>query len=85
MGLVFTPSSSDLPLSVYTDADHAGCKITRRSTSGWCAFLGNNLLVWGSKKQTVVAWSVGEAEYREVAQGVTEILWLKSLFHELGF
>lgn len=82
---MFTPSSLDLPLSVYTDADHAGRKITKQSTSGWCVFLGNNLLVWGSKKQTMVARSVGEAEYRAVDQGVTEILWLKSLFHELGF
>jgi len=70
---------------VYTDADCAGCKVTRRSTSGVCAFLGDNLLVWRSKKQTVVARSVGEAEYRALAQGVAEILWLKSLLIELGY
>ena len=67
------------------DVDYAGCKITRRSTSGWCAFLGNNLFVWGSKKQTVDARSVEETEHWAVAQGLIEIVWLKSLFHDLGF
>jgi len=33
----------------------------------------------------VVARSVGESEYRALAQGVTEVLWLKSLFAELGY
>ena len=33
----------------------------------------------------MVARFVGEAEYRAVVQGVTEILWLKSLFFELGY
>ena len=61
-----------------------GCKVTRKSTSGVCVFLGNNLVVWSSRKQTVVARSVAEAEYRVIAQGVTEIMWLVSLFSELG-
>ena len=47
--------------------------------------LGDNLLVWSSKKQTVVAHFVGEAEYRAMAQGVADILWLKSLLTELGY
>ena len=70
-GLLFSLSPGNLAISVYTDADHAGCKVTRRSTSEFCAFLGYNLIVWGSRKQTVVARSVGEAEYRDIAQGVT--------------
>ena len=41
--------------------------------------------MWGSKKQSVVARSVGEAEYRAIALGVTELMWLKSLFLELGY
>ena len=58
---------------MYIDADHASCKVMRRSTSGLCVFLGNNLIVWGSWKQSVVARSVGEAEYRAIAQGVTKV------------
>ena len=83
--MLFAPVSNELSLTVYTDVDHAGCKVIRRSTSGLCVFLGQNLLVWSSRKQFVVARSVGEAEYRVVAQGVTEIMWLKSLFSELGY
>ena len=71
MGLLFSPSSPDLSLTVYTDADHAGCRVTRRSTSGLCVFLGSNLIIWSSHKQSVIARSVGEVEYRAIAQGVT--------------
>ena len=74
-----------MSLTVFTDVDHAGCKVTRKSTNGLCVFLGCNLLVWGSRKQSMVARSIVEAEYRVVAQGVTKILWLKSLLLELGY
>ena len=33
----------------------------------------------------MVARSVGEAEYHALAQGVIEIMWLKSLFSEVGY
>ncbi|GFY96712.1 hypothetical protein Acr_11g0010180 [Actinidia rufa] len=38
-----------------------------------------------SKKQAVVSRSSAEAEYRAMAQGTSEILWLRSLLTELGF
>ena len=66
LGLLFTPSS-DLPIEVYTDADPYGYRVTRKSTSGLCVYLGNILLVWSSKKQSVAARSVGETEYRALA------------------
>lgn len=55
----------------------------RRSTSGWCSFVGGNLVTWRSKKQSVVARSSAEAEYRAVAQGMCELLWLRKLLDEL--
>ncbi|RZC10452.1 Transcription initiation factor TFIID subunit 2 isoform B [Glycine soja] len=56
-------------LEAYTDADYAGSITDRRSTSGYCTFLGGNLVTWKSKKQDVVARSSAEAEFWDMAQG----------------
>ncbi|GKB75267.1 retrovirus-related pol polyprotein from transposon TNT 1-94, partial [Tanacetum coccineum] len=47
----------------YTDADHAGCQDTRRSTSGSAQFLGDKLVSWSSKKKKCTAISSTEAKY----------------------
>jgi hypothetical protein len=74
-------SSSDL--IVYTDAEWAGCPDTRHSTSGYEVFLGDNLVSWSAKRQTVVSRSSAEAEYHAVANGVADATWLCQLLHEL--
>ena len=48
-------------------------------------YVGGNLITWHSKKQTNVARSSAEAEYRAMAHTVSEMLWLKNLLEELGF
>ncbi|GJU54014.1 ribonuclease H-like domain-containing protein [Tanacetum coccineum] len=65
------------------NADWAGCPTTRRSTSGYCVFLGNNLLSWSSKRQFTLSQSSAEAEYRGVANAVAETCWLRNLLREL--
>ena len=70
-------------LEAYTDADYAGSLIDRRSTTGYCTFLGGNLVTWRSKKQNVVARSSAEAEFRAMAQGVCELLWLKIILRDM--
>ena len=83
-GLLFRPSSS-LSVTGFSDADWAGNKTDRRSTSGYCTFVGGNLVTWRSKKQTVVARSSAEAEYRAMAHTASEMLWVQFLLQDFGF
>ncbi|GKC32149.1 ribonuclease H-like domain-containing protein [Tanacetum coccineum] len=75
--------SSTTSLVGYTDADWAGCPSTRRSVSGYCVFLGDNLLSWSAKRQHTLSRSSDEAEYQGVANVVAETAWLRNLLCEL--
>ncbi|XP_051134184.1 uncharacterized mitochondrial protein AtMg00810-like [Andrographis paniculata] len=57
-------SNSSLTLSGYSDADWAGDPTDRCSTTDLCFFLGDSLISWRNKKQTLVSRSSAESEYR---------------------
>ncbi|SPT15711.1 unnamed protein product [Triticum aestivum] len=77
-------ASTALDITAYSDADWTGCPDTRRSTSGYCVYLGPSLISWSSKRQPTVSRSSTEAEYRAVANVVAECSWLRQLLHELS-
>ena len=81
---ILLASSSAAELQAYCDSDWAGCPNTRRSTTGYCIVLGKSPIAWKSKKQSVVARSTAEAEYRSLAMTVCEVLWVKQLLKDLG-
>ena len=82
-GLHFSAQSS-LELRAYDDADWAGDPTYCRSTTGYCFLLGSSLIFWRSKKQSVVARSSTEAEYRALADATLELLWLRWLLADIG-
>ena len=82
-GLLFK-KHDNLQVEVYTDADWAGSVTDRRSTSGYCTFVGGNLVTWRSKKQSVVARSSAEAEFRAIAHGICEAIWIRRLLEDLN-
>ncbi|KAI3694073.1 hypothetical protein L1987_77032 [Smallanthus sonchifolius] len=67
----------------FSDADWARCIDTRRSTYGYCIYLGGNLVSWSAKKQPTVSRSSCESEYRAMANTAAEIIWLTNLLREL--
>ena len=82
-GVLFTRDGG-LSLEAYTDSDWAGSVVDRRSTSGYCTFLGGSLITWRSKKQKEVSLSSAEAELRALKRGVSECRWLKHLLEDIG-
>ncbi|WVZ85132.1 LOW QUALITY PROTEIN: hypothetical protein U9M48_032084 [Paspalum notatum var. saurae] len=89
--LKFTPelglwysSGSSLSLRGFSDADHAGCRIDRKSIFGTCQLLGTSLVSWWSRKQASVALSTTEAEYVAAASCCSQLLWMKATLSDFG-
>ncbi|MCH82043.1 retrovirus-related pol polyprotein from transposon TNT 1-94, partial [Trifolium medium] len=80
---LFFPRSSTVQILGFTDADWANCVDTRRSTSGYCFFIGSSLISWRAKKQNTVSRSSSEAEYRSLSFASCELQWLLYLLKDL--
>ncbi|KAJ2911393.1 hypothetical protein MD484_g9022, partial [Candolleomyces efflorescens] len=74
----------DTQFTGYSDADHAGCLDTCRSTSGFLIKMGSGAVSWSAKKQSTVADSSTEAEYVAALPAGREILWMQTLLSEIG-
>nr|GEX76786.1 hypothetical protein [Tanacetum cinerariifolium] len=68
------PKDSGFDLTAYSDADHAGCHLDRKSTSDSVQFLCDKLVCWSSKKQNCVSISTAESEYVAVSGYCAQVL-----------
>ncbi|WJZ84163.1 hypothetical protein VitviT2T_003782 [Vitis vinifera] len=80
---LFFQRTTKKEIEIFSNADWAGSLTDRRSTSGYCSFVWGNLVTWRSKKQSMVARSSAEAEFRAMTQGICEGIWLNRLLEEL--
>ncbi|GJZ85950.1 putative ribonuclease H-like domain-containing protein [Tanacetum coccineum] len=63
----------------------ARMRIFKKSTTGGCQFLGQRLISWQCKKQTIVATSTTEAEYVAAANCCGQVLWVQNQLLDYGF
>ncbi|KAK4275990.1 hypothetical protein QN277_018994 [Acacia crassicarpa] len=90
-GLLIQPVQQ-FNIQSYTDSDRGGISTkknkdeeiqiipeNKRSTSGYCIYLGANPIMWVSRKQQVVSKSTTEVEYRSVADSIIDLMWILPL------
>lgn len=75
-------SQKTLNLYVFSDADRAGWSRFLMLHSGYCMFVGSNCVSWNAKKQSTVARSSAEANYRSMAVAALELTWIVSFLHD---
>ena len=76
--LYYRPSSH-LNIVGCSDVDWAGDHIDHCFTTGYCIFIGGNLMTWRCKKQNVAQFNV-EAGYRVMTHIICELMWIQSPF-----
>ncbi|KAH9660134.1 hypothetical protein KPL70_024106 [Citrus sinensis] len=75
--------SDSFDLVVYSNADLENDPDNRRSTSGYCVYLSDNLISWSSKKQSVLFKSLAESEYKAMTLACAKITWICYILKEL--
>ncbi|XP_073281948.1 secreted RxLR effector protein 161-like [Primulina huaijiensis] len=84
LGLWYT-KETNTNLVGFSDADWAGNLDNRKSTTGGCFYLGNNLVSWYSRKQNCVSLSTAESEYVAAASCCSQLLWMNQMIKDYGF
>ncbi len=79
LGINYSSTPRLIPIG-YSDSDWGGCKINRKSTSGFVFIMAGGAISWKSKKQDCVAQSSSEGEYMALAFGEKEAIWLWKIF-----
>ena len=72
-------------LKVYSDADWAGCKESRKSTTGGCIQIGQHTIKGWSKTQSLVGLSSGESELYAAFKAAAEGLGMLAMLSDIGW
>ena len=75
--------SDSLEIKGYSDADFAGDKDDRKSTSGYVFTLAGGAISWKSSKQSIVASSTMYAEFIACFEATGQAIWLKKFVPHL--
>ncbi|GJX53932.1 retrovirus-related pol polyprotein from transposon TNT 1-94 [Tanacetum coccineum] len=86
MGLWY-PKDSGFELTAFSDADHAGCIDTRKSTSRGIQFLGDKLVSfgWSTKTEPALHLLQAEAEYVALSASCAQVMWMRTQLQDYGF
>ncbi|GJV71135.1 putative ribonuclease H-like domain-containing protein [Tanacetum coccineum] len=79
------PRESPFDLEAFSDSDYGGSNLDRKSTTGGFQFLGQRLISWQCKNQTIVVTSTTEAEYVATANCCGQVLWVQNQLLDYGF
>ena len=71
-------------LAGYSNTNWARNADDRKSTSGGCFYVRNNLVFWMSKKQNSISLSTAEAEYIAAGSCCIQLLWMQKLPLDYG-
>ena len=82
-GIWYT-NDNNYSLVGFNDADWAGNADDRKSTTGGCFYLGNNLVTWHSKKHNLISLFTTEAKYIAAGNCCTQLLWMKQILADYG-
>ena len=69
--------------AIYTDADFAACRETRRSVSGSITLFNGGPILWSSRQQKSISLSTTECEFISATDGAKDAIWLSAFFKEL--
>jgi hypothetical protein len=78
-------SSEDVKLQGYSNFEWAGSGVDWKSTSGCFFSLGSGMISWLSRKKTLVALNIAEAEYIVASVASHEAVWLRKLNFLQGY
>ena len=78
------PNKKDIfVLEAYTDADLAGCRTSRKSTSGGCISLNGSIIFTWAKQQDTIADSSAESEFLGMVHACKQLRYVQQFLDEL--